>query len=241
MLIGLKHRFIFIATLKTASTSIEAALAPHAELRFADSMFGKHMTAHDLVTHLGWLFQECRLDEFFIFGVMRDPVDFMLSLYNSHRSERFAGLPHVYAGKMSFGDFLADWVPRNAPQVMPQHLRFLDPDGRIAANYIMTLDRLNPGLGHVADRIGLRRMKRLRRLNESEGGFGRSELSDAHKSAILRHFAGDYAFIERYCNVPLGSFAITPDLAPPPHSQGQPGHALPSRAWTLADISMDPA
>jgi hypothetical protein len=239
MLIGFRHRFVFIATLKTASTSIEAALAPHAELHFAESMFGKHMTVQDLVRNMGWLFQEARLDEFFIFGVMRDPVDFMLSLYNAHRSERFASLPHVYAGKMSFGDFLADWVPRNAPQVVPQHLRFLDPDGRIGANYIMSFDRLNDGMAHVAARLGLRRVKRLQRLNRSGGGFARADLSPAQICAIERHFAGDVAFIGRYCNVPMRSFAITPDVGP--SRVRESGQALAADGLTLPALSMDPA
>jgi hypothetical protein len=235
MLIGLRHRFIFVATLKTASTSIEAVLAPYAELRFAESMFGKHMTVQDLIKNMGWIFGERPLEEFFIFGVMRDPVDFMLSLYNSHRSERFANLPHVYAGGMSFSNFLTNWVPRNAPQAMPQHLRFMDPQGRIGANYIMTLDRLNDGMAHVIDRLGLRRVKRLRRLNHSEPGLTRSDLDHQQVCAIERHFNSDYAFIARHCNVPMRSFAISPGLTPRHAAAGGIDHAalagdLPTRA-----------
>jgi hypothetical protein len=241
MLIGLRHRFIFIATLKTASTSIEAALSPYAELRFADSMFGKHMTARDLVQRLGWLFEERGLEEFFIFGVMRDPVDFMLSLYNAHRSERFASLPHVYAGGMSFSDFLADWVPRNADQTVPQHGRFLDPRGRIGANYIMSFDRLSEGMALVARQLGLRRVRRLRRLNESAGGFSRSDLSPAQIRAIEDHFRDDYVFIERYCNVPMRSFAILPDFPPSRHADRDAGHAKLAGDPPVPAMSMDPA
>ncbi len=49
MLLSLTKKFLFIANLKTASTSIERVLNGHCELRLTHSPFGKHQTFAEFV------------------------------------------------------------------------------------------------------------------------------------------------------------------------------------------------
>jgi len=213
MLIGLREKFIFIATQKTASTAIETALAPRAEIRLTDSQFGKHMTVSQMMQNMPWLFNETKLEQFFIFGVIRDPLEFTLSLFNSHLHPGFRNMPHVYTGGMRFSDFLEHWVPRNLPQIVPQHSRFLDDEGRIGANYIITYARLQEGLRAVAQQIGGRPFPRLKKLNFSPAGIDRRDLRPTEIAWVEQHFAHDYRFIARYCDRHLASFTERPDLA----------------------------
>ena len=213
MIINLRQNFIFLATLKTASTSIEAALRHRAEICLIESRFGKHMTVAQMMTNLGWLFAEQDVKQFLIFGVVRDPYDFMLSLYNSHNSDHFKEkAPRLYTGDMTFTDFLARWVPDNSSQVIPQYRRFLDSTGRIGANYIVSYERLEEGLDAIMDRLGRERLAGMKSLNMSSGKLRRSALTADELDWIRNHFKEDFAFISRYCNVFLESFSEKPLL-----------------------------
>ena len=216
MIINLRQNFIFLATLKTASTSIEAALRPRAEICLIESRFGKHMTVAQMMTNLGWLFAEQDIRRFLIFGVVRDPYDFMLSLYNSHNSVHFKeSAPRLYTGSMNFTEFLERWVPANASQVLPQYRRFLDASGKIGANYVVSYEKLHEGLDTIMDRLGRERLVGLKSLNESAGKLRRSDLAPEELTWIQNHFREDFAFIARYCNVFLESFTQHPQLDQP--------------------------
>ena len=213
MIINLRQNFIFLATLKTASTSIEAALRPRAEICLMESRFGKHMTVAQMMTNLGWLFAEQDIRKFLIFGVVRDPYDFMLSLYNSHNSAHFKeNAPRLYTGGMTFTGFLDRWVPDNASQVIPQYRRFLDAAGKIGANYVVSYERLSEGLDTIMDRLGRDRLIGLKSLNTSVGTLRRSDLAPEELGWIRNHFREDFAFIARYCDIFLDSFSEKPQL-----------------------------
>ena len=49
MLLSLAHKFLFVANVKTASSSIEATLAPLAEIAIGETRFGKHEGHHHYV------------------------------------------------------------------------------------------------------------------------------------------------------------------------------------------------
>jgi hypothetical protein len=210
MLISLREKFIFIATQKTASTAIETALAPRADIRLTESEFGKHMTVEEMLRNLHFLFNETGPEKFFIFGVMREPVDFALSLFNSHLHPGFAGRARLSTAGMGFGDFLARWVPANRPQIAPQHTRFLDKEGRLGANYIISYGRLADGLREVSRHLRGPRFARLRRQNASPAGLRRDQLSAAELAWIEDHFRDDFRFMARYCDRRLQSFSERP-------------------------------
>src|SRR5436309_11373731 len=89
MLISLSHQFIFVANLKSASSSIERALGPDAEFRAIKTNWGKHDDLSTISKKFKWIKRYVPAQDFFIFGVMRDPVDFILSLYNFHTRSTF--------------------------------------------------------------------------------------------------------------------------------------------------------
>lgn len=204
MLLSLTRKFMFIANLKTASTAIERVLAQHAEIRLVQSRFGKHQSFSEFAERFKWLLSCVNMQELFIFGVMRDPVDYVLSLYNAHRLEHFRDVPKLYTGNMDFAQFLAEWVPKNADQLRPQYMRFLGTEGRVIANLIISYDRLTEGLALVAEKLEIRDLLDVPRRNSSPRSLNRADLAPEQIAWIEGRFVRDREFMARFCDRLLG-------------------------------------
>lgn len=126
MLISVKKRFIFIANSKTASTSIEAALAPYAEINRIGSALRKHISWEVAKKEYKFLFkfEEYHPDTFFKFGVIREPVDWVLSWYNYRLGNQ--KLPNSLPQDMTFYQF---WKSIDRIKDISQKASFVDEDG----------------------------------------------------------------------------------------------------------------
>ena len=194
MLLSLSHRFIFIANLKAASSAIEVALGPKAEVRISETRFGKHDSLSVISQKFAWVKRYAPYEEFFVFAVLRDPVDFLLSLYNSHHKPGFDGKPHSTKG-MSFDVFLDDWCVRSW-QARPQHLRFVDEHSRFKLRHLIRLDNLDEEFAQVCTRLGLGKTQ-LGRRNLSPAILRREDLSPGQIARVRERYAEDYAWLER--------------------------------------------
>ena len=204
MLLSLTKKFLFIANLKSASTSIERVLAPHSEIRLMQSRFGKHQSFAEFAERFRWLLNVANVNDLFIFGVIRDPVDYVLSLYNSHRVEQFRGTPKLYTGNMDFDQFISEWVPKNIDQLRPQHSRFTSSEGRLVANLLISFDKLDAGMEIVAERLRVKELLSLPKTNPSPPGTTRSDLKPEQVEWIESRFERDREFMEKYCDRILG-------------------------------------
>jgi hypothetical protein len=204
MLLSLTKKFLFIANLKSASTSIERVLGPFSEIRLTQSRFGKHQSFAEFAERFRWILSVANINDLFIFGVMRDPVDYVLSLYNSHRVEQFRSVPKLYTGNMDFAQFIAEWVPKNADQLRQQHSRFTSAEGRIVANLVVSFEKLGPGMEIVAERLQVNELLSLPKTNPSPSGTTRSDLKPEQLAWIESRFERDREFIEKYCDRILG-------------------------------------
>lgn len=200
MLIGLKRRFIFVANLKTASTAIEAALGPVSEININAPGVVKHMPLQVLLMRFKWFLNYFELDKFLIFGVIRDPVDFLISLYNSHREDKFKANRAIYTADSSFQEFLEKWTRRQDWQIAEQYKLFLNADGSIGANYIVSYDNFVESIQYIGQRINAPKLMSLERHNESTKYLSRDALTGAEIERIKEQFAADYRFIAQYCN-----------------------------------------
>lgn len=193
MLLSLSHKFIFIANLKTASSSIERILGGAAEVALRRTEHGKHDTLTQISHKFPWVRKYVPYDEFFVFGVLRDPVDFLLSLYNSHNKEAFDGMPHSTKDK-PFGEFLSTWCLRNW-QARPQSARFRDEHGRFRTSHVIDFATLEDEFAHIQERLELS-PKELPTTNVSPSVMTRADLSadDLEKIAVI--YADDYALLK---------------------------------------------
>src|SRR4051812_16356365 len=200
MLFSLTKKFIFIANQKTASTAIEKVLAPHADLRLLRAEFGKHLAFKRVIEHFGWLTTRVALKDIFVFGVIRDPVDYIVSMYNAHTKERFRGIGNLYTGEMSFEQFLSVWAANHPDHVRPQISRFKSADGELAANFLISFDRLQEGLEVVAKRIQVPALANLPLENQSPQKISRGDLTPRQIIWIENHMLGDADAIRHDCN-----------------------------------------
>jgi hypothetical protein len=203
MLISLKKQFVFIAGLKTASTAIEECLKPFCEVSIAEPARLKHLPLRRVEEDFAWLRRDLPGFRPFVFGVVRDPLDYVVSLYNSHRKSAFRGRPH-YSGDLSFEAFWRTWSEdrRFAWQFVPQTRRFLGQDGRLGVDYLVDYARLDAEWPAICDRIGVPAVP-LARLNESPADLDRAGVPPEIAAAILERFAEDVATLREHTGRPL--------------------------------------
>jgi hypothetical protein len=192
MLISLSHQFLFVANLKSASSSVERALSPFAEFRATRTNWGKHDDLSTISKKFKWIRKYVPLKDIFVFGVMRDPVDFILSLYNFHTRPGFDGKKHSSKG-LAFDDFWRDWCTRSW-QAKPQHLRFVDKHGQLKMSHIIDMSELASEFPQICSKLGV--TATLPKLNVSPVLLSRADLSPEQISKIQDRYADDYAFIK---------------------------------------------
>lgn len=196
MLIGVKHRFVFVANSKTASTSIEAALMRHVEIHRGGTPAWKHIRLREALVEYGFLFDQPAYapETFFKFGVMRDPIDWIRSWYRFRLGNKVQqSLPEG----MSFAEFWekADWN-RFMKGRIPRHQRhhFQAEDGTLLADYIIPYHDIGAHFGRICDAFGLE--SPLPRKNVSK--LPDTPEDDPDLLAEMRRFyAEDYALFDR--------------------------------------------
>jgi hypothetical protein len=142
MLISFSHRFIFVSNLKTASTAIESALSPYSQIVIMNSELGKHDDLSNIISRYEVIFSRVPRRQFHVIGVMRDPVDYFLSLYRSHKKPAFFGTT-LDSSIFTSEEFYSDWIPRFPDQWRPQWTRFLDTDGEFDLDFLIDFADLN--------------------------------------------------------------------------------------------------
>ncbi|MDZ7709591.1 MAG: hypothetical protein U5K36_05550 [Roseovarius sp.] len=196
MLIGLDRKFVFIANTKTASTSIETALAPVAEIALGGNPARKHVPLHDAITEHPEIFaQPGQWPRFFFkFGVMRDPLDWIDSWFRYRKSNRVESpLPK----DMSFAEFWErqDWNFRRADgrPYLQGHM-FCGPQGKVLADVIVPYHRLPQMFPEICAALGVAAplpRENVSRLREAE------TLTPALEARLRGFYAQDYALFNR--------------------------------------------
>jgi len=195
MLIGLERKFVFVANTKTASTSIETVLRPHAEIRHGGSPERKHVPLRRGLALYPEVFGPAgeKAGDFFKFGVMRDPVDWIGSWFRYRKGNNVESpLP----ADMDFATFWAqgDWNIRRADgaRFLQRHL-FSDWQGGLLADVIIPYERLGETFGEICDCLGLE--STLPRENISR--VSAVTVPETLKADLRAFYAPDYALLER--------------------------------------------
>ncbi|MFN6953659.1 MAG: sulfotransferase family 2 domain-containing protein [Acetobacteraceae bacterium] len=193
MLISLSHRFVFVANVKTASTSIEAALRPYTEIAISETRFGKHIGLAEIEKRFDFIFRKQPLSSFFVFAVVRDPVDMLVSVYSSHHKPEFKGERH-YTGDLTFDQFLETFRQRQSWQLVPQAQRLRDRTGRLHMDYIIDFDRLPAQFDEVLSLIGLPPTA-LPTFNESPDVMSVADVPAETRARIAEDYKRDYRIL----------------------------------------------
>ena len=197
MLISVEKRFIFVANTKTASTSIEHVLTPHAEIRRIGTPARKHTSLAKAMQSYAFMFDQPdhAPESYFKFGVMRDPIDWIGSWFRYRKGNKVESpLP----ADMSFADFwnLRDWnIERpNGGGKNLQRDMFCAPDGTLLADVVIPYHKLNDVFGEICQALNVEQPLQRRNvsiISEID------EVPDALRQDMRDFYAEDYDLFDR--------------------------------------------
>ena len=197
MLIGLQHRFIFVANTKSASTAIESALRPYAEIHHGGTPARKHIALHAALREYADLFARHGMatEDFFKFGVMREPIDWIASWFRYRKEGR---VDNPLPAGMRFEEFWHrhDWnFTRSDGRRSLQGPRFTARDGRVLADVIIPYHRLEEFFPVICAQLHLN--VRLERHNVSAHTPETVKIPPWLRAELRDFYAEDYALFER--------------------------------------------
>src|SRR6266852_317995 len=179
-MISHQHKCIFVEVPKTGSTSVRAILGkawkPHLNLWEIKNLMESYWT------HFGGrknrileclylaLSKERRLeigqrqfDSYFKFGFVRNPWDRVVSLYERTEAQQMRN-------EMTFTEFV-EWIEYSSSTCVhssPHRYQldwFVDPNGKVLANFIGRFERLDEDWAYVAQKLGIKESLAHRRAS----------------------------------------------------------------------------
>lgn len=168
MRISHRHKFVFLAKYKCASSSVRNALNDFSDIRSSQQPpYYHHATLAEIERHfveMGW-----RFDDYFVFTTVRRPLDMLSSLYEFGQPEADGSYWwERHWSRILQGEIIqpherrSDAVVDFREWVLTHDLsRFrLDPfiragDGSIRANRVLRVESLEQDFAAVADLLGI--------------------------------------------------------------------------------------
>jgi hypothetical protein len=181
MLVFWEQRLAFLATPKTGSTAIAAALESLAAVSIQRPPLLKHTTVHRYRRFIGPYLEAASKDNFTLVALMREPKDWLGSWYRFRQREETE--PAKSTRDMSFDDFVRAWCrdPRPDFAEVGSQGKFLRPRQGAGADRLFRYEAIGTFVQFLEDRLGCEIT--LPRLNVSPEGT--TELTAATE-ALLR-------------------------------------------------------
>lgn len=188
MIISERYGFVFVANLRTASSSIHHALQPLADVALDEPAGGKHLHLREVYDRFG----ATRIAPLYKWAVIRDPVSYLWSLYTFHKRAGFDGRP-ISTNDRSFEEFcLGDTHPWMR---VPQSSRFADPEGAFGLDLLIKFEHVREGFSYLKFRLGLPNLLLpLLNLNQPSP----AAVSPGLAERIRVDYRADYDCIARY-------------------------------------------
>ena len=192
MLVFWRQRLVFLATPKTASTSIEEALAPMAAIVMLRPPQLKHTNAHRFHRFLKPFLQSSTEKDFALTALMREPRDWLNSWY------RYRQRPDEVADKctrhISFDDFVQAYCEDRQPEFakVGAQAMFLAPPNKPAVDHVFRYENMGDFLHFLEDRLNTR--IDLPKLNISPKGD--DHLSAVTLALLQKSYARDFEIYE---------------------------------------------
>ncbi len=157
MLIFPRARLVLLAVPKTATTALEAALAPHAEIAISAPAHMKHMPLSRFERHFRHLLEEEKYGRYETVAVIRNPESWLASWWRYRSRPEIAGKPQ-YAGKLDFDEFARDYLRDPQPEHarVGSQARFLDArQGKAGVDHLFRYEALERLVDYLAERLGM--------------------------------------------------------------------------------------
>ena len=162
MIISIRHGFAFLCTPKGASTSVEAALRPFADLVIGGTPGLKHTNAREYYRFVKPLIEKKHPQaQVTTVCIMREPLEWVHSWYRYRAREQLSNpenpFHNNYTGNISFEQFVEELLspaPRSFAKVGCQSTFFCDTDGSMLVDRIYPFPHLGALALFLAEKIG---------------------------------------------------------------------------------------
>lgn len=153
MLVFWRQQLVFLATPKTASTSIEAALAPIAAMVVVRPPHLKHTNAQRFHRFLMPYLAASTDKPFALTALMRDPRDWLNSWYRYR--QRPEEIPEKSTRDISFDDFVRAYCQSEQPEFakVGAQANFLVPPNKPAVDHIFRYENMAGFVRFLEDRL----------------------------------------------------------------------------------------
>ena len=188
ILVFFEQRLAFLATPKTGSTAIAAALESLAAVSVQRPPLLKHTTVHRYRRFIGPYLEAASKDTFTVVALMRDPRDWLGSWYRFRQRDETD--PERSTLHMSFDDFVQAWcqTPRPAVAEVGSQGKFLRPRQGVGVDRLFRYEEIATFVHFLEDRLGCEII--LPRLNVSPPAL--TELSPATEALLQVTAAEDF-------------------------------------------------
>ncbi|MGB3316348.1 MAG: hypothetical protein WBB85_18255 [Albidovulum sp.] len=193
MLVFWKQRLVYLATPKTGSTAIEAALESLASVAIQRPPELKHTSARQYWRHIAPFLEKAADEDFMVVAVMREPLDWLGSWYR-YRQRHSVSQPERSTAGLSFTTFVEGYLSDPQPhyaQVGGQS-RFLVPEKGPGVDQIFRYDDMGGFISFLEDRLDCEIS--LPRLNVSPSGS--LDLSPDLRNRLLTEHERDFALYD---------------------------------------------
>jgi len=219
VIISLQQQYVFVATTKAASTTIERLLLPHAEICLHGEPKLKHMPLGKIHSVFAPLFGQSSLDltDFVSFGVMREPTEWVISWFNYLSRPGLAKRNSArYVGEIDFDEFCSGLtlpMEQRPTWTIGGQLNRFALEGKLGINALVDHARIAAGFAQLTDLIGhdLSADLQTRRDNASRNVRLRiDDVTEAQQTTLSERFREDYELYAKVRQSPNGLYWANP-------------------------------
>ncbi len=190
MLVLYEQRLVILATPKTGSTAIAAALESFSQVSIQRPPVLKHTNVHRYHRFLGPYFAAASGAPFTVVALMREPRDWLGSWYR-YRQRDIVTDPQKQTNERSFDEFVAAWCADPVPEfaAVGSQARFLAPNNGGRVDLLFRYEAIEGFVDFLEDRLDCEIV--LPRLNVSPEA--RLDLSARTDARLRKVAAADFA------------------------------------------------
>ncbi len=198
MLVFWEERLAFLATPKTGSTAIAAALESLSSVSIQRPPVLKHTTVHRYRRFFGPYLEAASKADWTVVALMREPRDWLSSWYRFRQREETPAAKSTRG--MSFDDFVRAWCQDPRPEFadVGSQERFLRPRQGQGVDRLFRYEEIEVFVHFLEDRLGCEII--LPRLNVSPAGL--TDLSPETESLLYQAGAEDFTLYQTLSHPP---------------------------------------
>jgi len=156
MIVFIKEKLVILSAPKTGTTSLQAALEPHASIMFRDPPGVKHINLGKYQRQIRKLIENLADGQIETFGIVRHPLDWMGSWYRYRRRDQLKGHQNSTHG-VSFDAFLTAYMSEDRPHFarVGDQARFFKPrPNDQPINHLFQYEQLDQAVAFLENRLG---------------------------------------------------------------------------------------